>query len=180
MVENIGAQFVSPQHYWQQQMQQGGWQQQLWGGQMGTRGADIQGQVGQQQPGLGMPQQVNLSPHEKAVLRCALDFLKEGRVALATGVVDPQVAQRLTAAHAFLCGFLEARGLGEPGAYLRSIPQARTLGTVSGDPRYDQFVDNFEQFLRNEGQTRFAWGALIGAIPVAIDAAKWIYKKATH
>jgi hypothetical protein len=55
-------------------------------------------------------------------MRSMLDILKQGREAMASGMLDELDLQRLTAAHAYLSGFLEARGLGELGAFLGTIP----------------------------------------------------------
>ena len=165
-------------------------QQQPWNGQVGTRSiggqqaqplspADFgapnqlggfrgppgggQGQLGQQ-PGVGMPEQeqVNLSPQEKTALHAALEILKEGRAALASGVAEGPVIQRLTAAHAYVSGFLEAKGIEELGEYLGTIPQVTTRGTPMEDPEYDQVLDEFESFLTDESQTqtRGGWGKL--------------------
>jgi hypothetical protein len=173
MTYNMGQQM--PQGMWQQP------QQQPWGGQMGTRGVQgpqvqpgqFQGQVGPQQPGFGMPQPGGIAPQEKAVLREVLNILKEGRVALATGAVDVTVAQRLLAAHAYLSGFLEARGQQELGAYIQTIPPLSTRESAEGDPRYDELVHNLEHVLSDGAETRF-WGALAGA---AISVAPTLWKK---
>jgi len=82
----------------------------------------------EQPPGSPLPQPgmqglLPLSPQEKAVLRGMLDILKEGRTAMASGTLDELTAQRLMAAHAYLSGFLEARGLGELGTFLGTIPR---------------------------------------------------------
>jgi len=146
--------------------------QQPGGGFQGQQpGVGLQGQMGQQ-PGLGVPEQVqvNLSPQEKVALRGALDILKEGRAALASGSLEGPVAQRLTAAHAYVSGFVEARGLAELGGYLSTIPQVSTRGSDIDDPEYDQMLDEFDGFLADDSQTRFPWGL---AVPVGI----WAYKK---
>ncbi len=198
MAENIGAQFVSPQ-YWPQQIPQGWWQQQQqqqpWGGQMGTRGLEgqqlggvqgqqpmgvqggLQGQVGMPQAGFGMPQQVGgIAPHERAVLRGVLDILREGRVALASGAIDAQVAQRLTGAHAFLCGFLEGKGQAELGSFLRTIPPLTTRGSVLGDPQYDDMVNGLEAILSEGAETRFGFGDVFKVFKKVVDAAPSIWK----
>ncbi|MCY1079152.1 hypothetical protein [Archangium lansingense] len=119
-------------------------------------GVGVQGQMGPQQ-GVGMPEQVpvNLSPQEKEALRGALDILKEGRAALAMGSLEGPVAQRVTAAHAYVSGFLEARGIGELGGYVSTIPPVSTRGSAIDDPEYDQMIDEFDGFLGNDTQTRF-------------------------
>lgn len=163
MAQSRGPQtFAPPNPYY--------YQQQNPDGQMGTRGVGgpqgqpggvqgpppgIQGQV-EPQPGFDMSEQVpvNLSPQEKLVLQEALGILKEGRAALASGGLEGEMAQRLTAAHAYVSGFLEARGLGELGGYVSTIPPVTTRG-ASVEPEYDQLVDDFEGFLSDETQTRF-------------------------
>jgi hypothetical protein len=107
-------------------------------------------------------EQVNLSPQEKTALHAALEILKEGRAALASGVAEGPVIQRLTAAHAYVSGFLEAKGIEELGEYLGTIPQVTTRGTPMEDPEYDQVLDEFESFLTDESQTqtRGGWGKL--------------------
>jgi hypothetical protein len=80
----------------------------------------------QEAPGLG-----GLSPGEKEVLRGMLDVLKQGRTAMASGAVDGVMAQRLTAAHAYVSGFLEAKGMGELGAFLRAMPPPMAMGDVT-------------------------------------------------
>jgi hypothetical protein len=144
-----------------QQGQLGGFQGQL-GGVQGQFGG-AQGQLGQQQ-GVGMPEQaqVSLTQQEKMALQAALEILKEGRAALASGVVEGPVIQRLTAAHAYVAGFLEAKGIEELGEYLATIPQVTTRGTPIEDPEYDQLLDEFEGFLGDESQTmtRGGWGKL--------------------
>jgi len=76
-------------------------------------------------------ERANLSPQEKAVLRHMLDILKQGREPMALGMLDELELQRLTAAHAYISGFLEARGLGELGTFLGTIPppSGSTFGT---------------------------------------------------
>jgi hypothetical protein len=123
-----------------------------------------------------MPQQVpvNLSPQEKVALQQALDILKEGRVALASGSVEGLVAHRLTAAHAYVSGFLEAKGLGELGDFLSTIPQVSTRGSAIDDPEYDQMLDEFDGFLADNSQTRFPFGP---AITVGIPLAQLAWKR---
>lgn len=73
-----------------------------------------------------------LSPREMAVMRGMLNILKQGREAMASGMLDGMELQRLTAAHAYLSGFFEARGLGELGTFLQAIPP---VGSSKRDPR---------------------------------------------
>ena len=192
MADYMGAQTFAPQYPYYSQVPPGmGWpqQQQPMVGQMGTRGVGVeqeqplspggfQGQVGPQQ-GHGVPQSVNLLPHEKVALKGVLDILKEGRMAMASEALDGLSAQRLTAAHAYLSGFLEAKGLGELGSFIKTIPPPTTRGAELGDPQYDQMIDNFDQFLSNGGQTRFPWGLAIAAAPHVWSLSRKIYKKAT-
>ncbi|MCY1079151.1 hypothetical protein [Archangium lansingense] len=81
--------------------------------------------------GPGAQERASLSPQEKAVLRHMVDILKQGREPMASGMLDELDLQRLTAAHAYISGFLEARGLGELGAFLGTIPppSGSTAGT---------------------------------------------------
>ncbi|HSP78222.1 MAG TPA: hypothetical protein VLQ93_06815 [Myxococcaceae bacterium] len=178
MAYNVGWQQQMPQGVGQQQP----WQQQPWQQQMGTRGVEgqqvqpgqFQGQMGQQQQaGFGMPQPGGIAPQEKEVLKEVLNILKEGRAALATGAVDPLVVQRLTGAHAYICGYLEAKGQQELGAYVRTIPRVSARDSAQGDPRFDEMVDNFERALSEGPETRF-WGALAS---VAISVAPEVLKR---
>jgi hypothetical protein len=72
--------------------------------------------------GPGTPEPDFLSPEEKRVMRGMLNVLKQGREAMNAGMLDGVELQRLTAAHAWLAGFCEARGMGELGAFLMTIP----------------------------------------------------------
>jgi hypothetical protein len=143
---------------------------------MGTRGVGeqqvggFQGQVEQQfptpqQPGVAGP--AMLSPQDRVALRGVLDILKEGRAALASGEVSEEVAQRLTAAHSYLAGYLEAKGLAQLGTFIQSLPPLTTRG-VTGDVRYDQMVDGLEALV-SDGDTR-GWGSLVSG---AIRAVPW-------
>ncbi len=84
-----------------------------------------------------------LSPHETAVMRGMLDVLRQGREAMAAGRLDGMELQRLTAAHAYLSGFFEARGMGELGAFLRTIPPPSPGSVGPGDGRYNAGPGDF-------------------------------------
>jgi hypothetical protein len=197
MADYMGAQTFAPQYPYYSQVPPGmGWpqQQQPMVGQMGTRGVGVeqeqplspggfQGQVGPQQ-GHGVPQSVNLLPHEKVALKGVLDILKEGRMAMASEALDGLSAQRLTAAHAYLSGFLEAKGLGELGSFIKTIPPPATRGGIT-DGRYDQMLNNLEGILNDSPETRF-WGVaarvagqiiISGAGSALWDATKTAYKR---
>jgi hypothetical protein len=121
-----------------------------------------------------------LAPHEKMALRGALELLKEGRAAIAGGSTDAVVHQRLTSAHGYLCGFLEAKGMGELGTFVRSLPPVEAREGMQGDPQYDQMLDGFERVLGEGPETRFPFGLVVGAIqaaPTVWKAGKWAYKK---
>jgi len=213
MAESMGLQFFAPPnpYHWQQQPmsgqvgtrgiggeqvqplspgdfqgQQGGFQGQPQVGFQGQPQVGFQGQVGPQQ-GYGVPQSVNLLPHEKVVLRGVLDILKEGRMAMASEALDGLSAQRLTAAHAYLSGFLEAKGLGELGSFIKTIPPPATRGGIT-DGRYDQMLSNLEGILNDSPETRF-WGVaarvagqiiISGAGSALWDATKAAYKRITR
>ena len=92
----------------------------------------------QQWGGPGGPQEpASLSPQETAVMRGMLNVLRQGRDAMNSGMLDGTELQRLTAAHAYLAGFFEARGMGELGAFLRTIPPPSPGNTGAGDGRYN-------------------------------------------
>lgn len=205
MAGNMGNMFHYPPQTprdWQRQLRQLRLhrQQQPAGRQMGTRGIEgeqgqplspddfqggfqgqqpddgIQGQVGPQQ-NADLTQPNDVTPQEKAVLRGVLDILKEGRVALSTGDTDELMVQRLTAAQAYLCGFMEAKGQQELGAYLATIPPLSTRGIVD-DGEYDEMIDGLEQFL--DPETRSILGAVLRAGgQVAWNAGKKVAGKVT-
>ncbi|HSP78221.1 MAG TPA: hypothetical protein VLQ93_06810 [Myxococcaceae bacterium] len=182
MAGNIGAQSVPQQSYWPQQMQQGGQQQQPWqqGGQQQPWQQGGQQQPWQQQKQQGGQQQMGtrgvatspIVPQEKEVLKEVLSILKEGRAALATGNIDPLVAQRLTGAHAYLCGFLEAKGQQELGAYVSTIPPVSTRESALGDPQFDDALEGLERALSEGAETR-GWGSFLGKV---VEMAPTIYK----
>jgi hypothetical protein len=135
----------------------------------------FQGQVGPQQ-GLGMAQPSDITPQEKTVLRGVLDILKETRVALTRGVsdeMDDVMEQRQTAAHAYLCGFMEAKGQQELGEYISTIPPVSTRGVVD-EGEYDEMIDTLEQLAAPE--TRIL--PVLGGIAVsAAGSALWDVSK---
>jgi hypothetical protein len=147
-------------------------------GQMGPQfqPGQFQGQMGPQQPGFGMPQPGGLGPQEKSVLSEVLNILKEGRAAMATGAVDPLVVQRLTAAHAYLSGFLEARGQQELGAYIQTIPPLSTRDSRLGDQRFDEMLDGLENVLSEGAETRFGWSDIGKVFQKVVHAAPTIWK----
>jgi hypothetical protein len=173
MAGNIGFQSVPPQYYSPSQQYQQWGQQQPWGGQQQQPWGQQQQPWGQQQQPWGGQMETRgiatspIAPQEKAVLREVLNILKEGRVALATGVVDVTVAQRLTAAHAYLSGFLEARGQQEMGAYIQTIPPLSTRDSALGDPEFDEALENLELSLSEGAETRFGFGSLIKVAKMA-------------
>jgi hypothetical protein len=159
---------------------------------MGTRGIEgeqgqqpgvgVQGQVGPQQD-VGVPEGSDITPQEKAVLRGALDILKEVRVALTRGATDEMdelggemdelMEQRQTAAQAYLCGFLEAKGQQELGGYLETLPPLSTRGIVD-EGEYDEMIDTLEQLV--DPETRIL--PVLGAIAVsAAGSALWDISK---
>jgi hypothetical protein len=178
MVGNVGAQpFAQNPYYWQQQVPPWmmGQQQPFAGGMgMGTRGVGeqqgqplsptdfgvagqaggIPGQVGQQFPTMqqqpGMQGPAMLSQQDRVALRGVLDILKEGRAALASGEISGEVAQRLTAGHSYLAGFLEAKGLAQLGTFIQSLPPLTTRGSLTEDPEYDEMVDELERVLNGQ------------------------------
>ncbi|HSP78220.1 MAG TPA: hypothetical protein VLQ93_06805, partial [Myxococcaceae bacterium] len=110
-------------------------------------------------------------------------ILKEGRAALATGAVDPLVVQRLTGAHAYICGFLEARGQQELGAYVRAIPSVSTRDSRLGDPQFDEMLDGLERVLSEGAETRMAWSdvnrvfeKVLKVAPIVWRAGQDVYK----
>jgi hypothetical protein len=138
-------------------------------------GGEFQGQVGPQQ-GLGMTQPTDITPQEKMVLRGVLDILKETRAALTRSVsdeMDDVTEQRQTAAQAYLCGFMEAKGQQELGEYLSTIPPVSTRGVVDAG-EYDEMIDTLEQLV--DPETRIL--PVLGAIAVsAAGSALWDISK---
>jgi hypothetical protein len=89
--------------------------------------------------------------------------------------MDELMEQRQTAAQAYLCGFLEAKGQQELGGYLETIPPLSTRGVVD-DGEYDEMIDSLEQLLSAE--TRIL--PVLGAIAVsAAGSALWDVVKPT-
>jgi len=135
--------------------------------------------VGPLQPPVAPP--ATLSPAERDILKVALGVLREGRAAAASGAANPLESHRMIAAFAYLAGFLEARGVGQLGSFLATIPASAT----SSGADLDRFILQTESLLDGTADTRMAPAAiagwiLIGAAGNAVwEGAKWVYNKVT-
>ncbi|HVG60553.1 MAG TPA: hypothetical protein VNA24_18485 [Hyalangium sp.] len=139
-------------------------------------GGEFQGGFQGQQQDFGMTQPTDITPQEKMVLRGVLDILKETRAALTRSVsdeTDDVTEQRQTAAQAYLCGFMEAKGQQELGEYISTIPPVSTRGVVDAG-EYDEMIDSLEQLV--DPETRIL--PVLGAIAVsAAGSALWDVSK---
>jgi hypothetical protein len=110
-------------------------------------------------------------------LRRALDIVKQGRGALASGNVTTVDGYRMLAAFAYVSGFLEARGYDQLGAFLTTIPAPST----STSSELDQFINRAEALLSGDtrmGPAAVAGWILIGAAGNALwDGVKWAASK---
>jgi len=129
----------------------------------GAQGAPTGAQgapTGAQDPSAAGP----LSPEEKAALQSVLAIIKENRNAIANNRFTMIGGYRILAACAYLSGFLEAKGMGEVGAFVNSIPPAKApekAGGAGSEQDQDELIQGVEALIAGGPPTRGLGGKVL-------------------
>jgi hypothetical protein len=126
--------------------------------------------------GPATPAAGHLSSEEKAALQSALAVIKESREAVAEDQFTGVNGYRFLAAYAYLLGFLEAKGIGEVGAFVKTIPPATSSDEEDGQ-QYDKLIESVEAMLKEEQGTRFLpIVAAVGGMAVRAAAQELVWR----